>query len=121
MSDVFRRIVKNLCLGIGRFTRHTYRHALPTLPPYPARFRFAAAYVRKIDVLWIPMGWRGALWLMVGGCSAAQPYRANTLIVKSVGMLHGASAEYMSLSVNVKYTILTQPSTGLVRRGEGLK
>ncbi|MDE6081350.1 MAG: hypothetical protein K2F70_03670 [Muribaculaceae bacterium] len=27
-----------------------------------------------------------------------QPYRANTLIVKSVGMLHGASAEYTSLS-----------------------
>ncbi|MBD5192332.1 MAG: hypothetical protein HDS88_05515 [Bacteroidales bacterium] len=49
-----------------------------------------------------------------------QPYRVNALIVKSVGMLHGASAEYMSLSVNVKYTILTQPSTELVRSVEGL-
>ena len=27
------------------------------------------------------------------GCSMEQPYRANTLIVKSVGMLPGASAE----------------------------
>ena len=31
-----------------------------------------------------------------------QPYRANTLIVKSVGMLPGASAEYTSLSMNVQ-------------------
>ncbi|MDE6081566.1 MAG: hypothetical protein K2F70_04800 [Muribaculaceae bacterium] len=32
-----------------------------------------------------------------------QPYRANTLIVKSVGMLPGASAEYTSLSMNVQH------------------
>ena len=32
-----------------------------------------------------------------------QPYRANVLIVKSVGMLPGASAEYTSLSMNVQY------------------
>ncbi|MBD5191656.1 MAG: hypothetical protein HDS88_02065 [Bacteroidales bacterium] len=32
-----------------------------------------------------------------------QPYRANTLIVKSVGMLHGASAEYTSLSMIVPH------------------
>ena len=31
-----------------------------------------------------------------------QPYRANTLIVKSVEMLPGASAEYTSLSMNVQ-------------------
>ena len=35
------------------------------------------------------------------GCSMEQPYRANTLIVKSVGMLPGASAEYTPLSMNV--------------------
>ncbi|MBD5192240.1 MAG: hypothetical protein HDS88_05050 [Bacteroidales bacterium] len=33
------------------------------------------------------------------GCSREQPYRANTLIVKIVGMLPGASAEYNSLNV----------------------
>ncbi|MBD5192772.1 MAG: hypothetical protein HDS88_07755 [Bacteroidales bacterium] len=32
-----------------------------------------------------------------------QPYMANTLIVKSVGMLHGASAEYASLFMNVQH------------------
>ena len=32
-----------------------------------------------------------------------QPYRANTLIVKSVGMLPGASAVYTSLSMNVQH------------------
>ncbi|MDE6082126.1 MAG: hypothetical protein K2F70_07650 [Muribaculaceae bacterium] len=32
-----------------------------------------------------------------------QPYGANALIVKSVGMLPGASAEYTSLSMNVQY------------------
>ncbi|MBD5191588.1 MAG: hypothetical protein HDS88_01725 [Bacteroidales bacterium] len=32
-----------------------------------------------------------------------QPYRANALIVKSVGMLHGASSEYASLSMNVQH------------------
>ncbi|MDE6082120.1 MAG: hypothetical protein K2F70_07620 [Muribaculaceae bacterium] len=32
-----------------------------------------------------------------------QPYRVNVLIVKSVGMLPGASAEYTSLSVNVQH------------------
>ena len=37
------------------------------------------------------------------GCSMEQPYRANALIVKSVGMLPGASAEYSSLSINVQY------------------
>ena len=37
------------------------------------------------------------------GCSMKQPYRANTLIVKSVGMLPGASAEYTSLSMNVQH------------------
>ncbi|MBD5192347.1 MAG: hypothetical protein HDS88_05595 [Bacteroidales bacterium] len=31
-----------------------------------------------------------------------QPYRANTLTVKSVGMLPGASADYTSLSMNVQ-------------------
>ena len=31
-----------------------------------------------------------------------QPYRANTLIVKIVGMLPGASAEYTSLSMKTK-------------------
>ena len=30
-------------------------------------------------------------------------YRVNMLIVKSVGMLHGASAEYASLSMNVRH------------------
>ncbi|MBD5191864.1 MAG: hypothetical protein HDS88_03135 [Bacteroidales bacterium] len=41
-----------------------------------------------------------------------QPYRANTLVVKSVGMLPGASAEYTSLSTNVQGCInfLKQPS-----------
>ena len=37
------------------------------------------------------------------GCSREQPYRVNALIVKSVGMLHGASAEYTSLSMNVQH------------------
>ena len=37
------------------------------------------------------------------GCSKEQPYRVNTLIVKSVGMLPGASAEYTSLSMNVQH------------------
>ncbi|MBD5191573.1 MAG: hypothetical protein HDS88_01650 [Bacteroidales bacterium] len=32
-----------------------------------------------------------------------QPYRANVLIVKRVGVLPGASAEYTSLSMNVQY------------------
>ena len=32
-----------------------------------------------------------------------QPYLANALIVKSVGMLPGASAEHPSLSMNEKY------------------
>ena len=32
-----------------------------------------------------------------------QPYKANTLIVKSVGMLAGASAEYTSLSMNLQH------------------
>ncbi|MDE6080974.1 MAG: hypothetical protein K2F70_01725 [Muribaculaceae bacterium] len=32
-----------------------------------------------------------------------QPYRDNTLIIKSVGMLPGASAEYTSLSMIVKH------------------
>ena len=32
-----------------------------------------------------------------------QPYRANTLIVKSVGMLPGVSAEYTSLTMNVQH------------------
>ena len=36
------------------------------------------------------------------GCSMEQPYRANTLIVKSVGMPPGASAEYASLTMNVR-------------------
>ncbi|MBD5191527.1 MAG: hypothetical protein HDS88_01410 [Bacteroidales bacterium] len=31
-----------------------------------------------------------------------QPYRANVLIIKSVGMLPGASAEYTSLSMSVQ-------------------
>ncbi|MBD5192608.1 MAG: hypothetical protein HDS88_06915 [Bacteroidales bacterium] len=45
-----------------------------------------------------------------------QPYRANALIVKRVGMLPGASAGYTSLSTNVQHIkqyslhqILTQP------------
>ena len=45
-----------------------------------------------------------------------QPYRVNTLIVKSVGMLPEASAEYTSLSMNVQHIkkqgciiFLTQP------------
>ena len=43
-----------------------------------------------------------------------QPYRANVLIVKSVGMLPGASAEYASLSINllhikIQAVILEQP------------
>ena len=37
------------------------------------------------------------------GCSMEQPYRANVLIVKSVGMLPGASAEHTSLSINVQH------------------
>ncbi|MDE6081256.1 MAG: hypothetical protein K2F70_03185, partial [Muribaculaceae bacterium] len=32
-----------------------------------------------------------------------QPYRANVLIVKGVGMLPGASAEYASQSMNVQH------------------
>ncbi|MDE6082202.1 MAG: hypothetical protein K2F70_08045 [Muribaculaceae bacterium] len=43
-----------------------------------------------------------------------QPYRANALVVKSVGMLPGASAENISLSMNVQHIKtglhhLTQP------------
>ncbi|MDE6080635.1 MAG: hypothetical protein K2F70_00020 [Muribaculaceae bacterium] len=44
-----------------------------------------------------------------------QPCRTNALIVKRVGMLPGASAEYASLSMNVQHiykiqaAILTQP------------
>ena len=37
------------------------------------------------------------------GCSMEQPYRANTLTIKSVGMLHGVSAENTSLSMNVQH------------------
>ena len=37
------------------------------------------------------------------GCSMEQPYRDNVLIIKSVGMLPGASAEYISLSMNIKH------------------
>ena len=32
-----------------------------------------------------------------------QPYRANAVIIKSVGMLPGASAEYATLSMNVQH------------------
>ncbi|MBD5192099.1 MAG: hypothetical protein HDS88_04325 [Bacteroidales bacterium] len=32
-----------------------------------------------------------------------QPYRTNVLIIKKVGMLPGASAEYTSLSMNVQH------------------
>ena len=32
-----------------------------------------------------------------------QPYMSNTLIVKRVGMLPGASAEYTSQSMNVQH------------------
>ncbi|MBD5192184.1 MAG: hypothetical protein HDS88_04755 [Bacteroidales bacterium] len=48
-----------------------------------------------------------------------QPYTANTLIIKSVGMLPGASAEYTSLSINVQHKKrlhhLTQPPAKLFR------
>ncbi|MBD5191352.1 MAG: hypothetical protein HDS88_00510, partial [Bacteroidales bacterium] len=37
------------------------------------------------------------------GCSREQPYRVNTLNIKRIGMLHGASAEYTSLSMNVQH------------------
>ena len=37
------------------------------------------------------------------GCSMEQSYRVNVLIIKSVGMLPGASAEYTSLSMNVHH------------------
>ena len=37
------------------------------------------------------------------GCSMEQPYRDNVLIIKSVGMLPGTSAEYTSLSMNVQH------------------
>ena len=37
------------------------------------------------------------------GCSMEQPCRDNALIVKRVGMLPGASAEYTSLSMNVQH------------------
>ena len=37
------------------------------------------------------------------GCSMEQPYRANALTIKSVGMLPGASAEYTTLSMNVQH------------------
>ena len=47
------------------------------------------------------------------GCSMEQPYMANTLIVNSVGMLHGASAEYTSLSMNVQH-IKIQAYTALI-------
>ncbi|MBD5192662.1 MAG: hypothetical protein HDS88_07185 [Bacteroidales bacterium] len=50
-----------------------------------------------------------------------QPYKANVLIVKSVGMLPGASAEYTSLSMNVQplkkyrlYQFLTHPFEDLL-------
>ncbi|MBD5192553.1 MAG: hypothetical protein HDS88_06635 [Bacteroidales bacterium] len=46
-----------------------------------------------------------------------QPYRANVLIVKSVGMLPGASVEFTTLSMNVLYRLHqlgeTSPYTGL--------
>ncbi|MBD5192415.1 MAG: hypothetical protein HDS88_05945 [Bacteroidales bacterium] len=32
-----------------------------------------------------------------------QPYKDNTLIIKSVGMLPGASAEFTTLSMNVQH------------------
>ncbi|MBD5192502.1 MAG: hypothetical protein HDS88_06380 [Bacteroidales bacterium] len=32
-----------------------------------------------------------------------QPHKANILIIKNVGMLPGASAEYTSLSMNVQH------------------
>ncbi|MBD5192885.1 MAG: hypothetical protein HDS88_08335 [Bacteroidales bacterium] len=34
-----------------------------------------------------------------------QPYRDNVLTVRRVGMLHGASAEYTSPSMNVQHII----------------
>ena len=58
------------------------------------------------------------------GCSMEQHYGANMLIVKSVGMLSGASAEYASLSMNVQHiknkgciNFLIQPflRNGLIR------
>ena len=38
-----------------------------------------------------------------GGCSREHPYRVNALIIRDVGMLPGASAEYTSLSHNPVY------------------
>ena len=53
-----------------------------------------------------------------------QPYRANMLIIKSVGMLPGASAEYTSLSMNVQHIkkhmlhhFLTQPGQRAHKKG----
>ena len=43
-----------------------------------------------------------------------QPYRDNALIVKRVGMLPGASAEYASLSMNVQY-IKKQAASNLIQ------
>ena len=37
------------------------------------------------------------------GCSMEQPYKDNTLIIRGVGMLPGASAEYTSLSMNAQH------------------
>ncbi|MBD5192401.1 MAG: hypothetical protein HDS88_05870 [Bacteroidales bacterium] len=39
-----------------------------------------------------------------------QPYRDNILIVKMVGMLPGASAEYTSLSMNVQHITIQDAS-----------
>ena len=51
-----------------------------------------------------------------------QPYRANVLIVKDVGMLHGASAEYTLLSMSVQHIknyrihqFLTQPLCSVIQ------
>ncbi|MBD5192438.1 MAG: hypothetical protein HDS88_06060 [Bacteroidales bacterium] len=40
-----------------------------------------------------------------------QPYRVNALIVKMVGMLPGASAEYTSLSMNAQHIKIQAAST----------
>ena len=49
------------------------------------------------------------------GCSREKPYRDNTLIIKSVGMLPGASAEYSSLSINVQYKKIQAASIFLIQ------
>ena len=58
------------------------------------------------------------------GYSIEQPYRANMLIVKNVGVFPGASAEHTSLSMNVQHiknkgciNFLIQPflRNGLIR------